>query len=374
MRVLSDYIANRDNNFNLIRFVAASFVLFSHSFPLSSGRSATDPLTPLIGISLGDIAVDVFFILSGFLIIRSLLTRNNLIAFAWNRALRIYPALFVAIIFCVFIVGLSFTKLDKILYLSSPITYEFLIKNITLIFGGYAYLPNVFDTTPWDKAVNGSLWTLVWEVRMYGVLFILGILYTLFNWFNEKRFLFCILIIALTSWLLFVTNHYLGFINHEGASRGLRLMAMFFVGSSFYALNDKIFISLKVTAVMTAALIVAMFKEDVFFTLYYLFIGYIIFSLSYIPAGVIRKFNKLGDYSYGIYIYAFPVQQSIAELVPGISILEMVVFSFFITFILAFASWHLIEKRMMKNKNKYIHIEKNIKHLKRRLSIVFSRL
>lgn len=332
MRVLSSYTENRNNNLNLIRFVAASLVLFSHSFPLSLGRSHSDPFASLTGISLGDIAVDVFFILSGYLILRSLLTRNNLIAFAWNRILRIYPALFVAIFFCVFIVGLFFTTLDINLYLSNPEIYKFSIKNITLLFGGYGYLPNVFDTVPFDKAVNGSLWTLVWEVRMYGVLFILGIFYTLFGWLNEKRFLFFILIIGLTSWLLFVSNHFYSFINHEGASRGLRLMAMFFVGSSFYALKDKIFISLKVTISMIIALSFAVSFEDVFFILYYLFIGYIIFSLSFVPTGAIRKFNQLGDYSYGIYIYAFPVQQSIAELVPGVSTLEMIVISFFTTF------------------------------------------
>ena len=80
-------------------------------------------------------------------------------------------------------------------------------------------------------------------------------------------------------------------------------------------------------------------------------------SLAYIPSGAIRGFNKYGDYSYGMYIYAFPIQQSVAALIPGISVLAMIVISFIITFILAFISWHVVEKKMLKYKDKYVYIE-----------------
>lgn len=72
------------------------------------------------------------------------------------------------------------------------------------------------------------------------------------------------------------------------------------------------------------------------------------------------------------YIYAFPVQQSVVALVPNLSVLKMVVISFVITFIFAFTSWHLVEKKMLKNKNKFFYFENRFKSIKK-LSTVFTR-
>ena len=124
--VISKYTNSRDNNFNFIRFFAALLVLYSHSFPLS-GVNETEPFVKYTGISGGTIAVDVFFISSGFLIANSFFERNNIIAFIWARVLRIYPALVVATIFCVFVVGLYFTKDWWSLYLYNSKTHRYLL-------------------------------------------------------------------------------------------------------------------------------------------------------------------------------------------------------------------------------------------------------
>jgi peptidoglycan/LPS O-acetylase OafA/YrhL len=103
---LGDYVGGRDNNFNLIRFLAASAVLLSHSFPLSNGDPTTEPLRSWLGLSAGEIAVDVFFLTSGFLVAGSLLTRHSVSGFAVARALRIYPAMVVSVLLTVPVVGL----------------------------------------------------------------------------------------------------------------------------------------------------------------------------------------------------------------------------------------------------------------------------
>ena len=133
-RALSTYTTSRDNNFNLIRFVAALLVLHSHSFALALGSGDAEPLRNTIGMTWGIIAVDIFFITSGFLITSSYFARNNLLFFAWARILRIYPALIAAILFCVFIVGLWFTTHSAWEYLTSGQTLKFLLKNVFFVF------------------------------------------------------------------------------------------------------------------------------------------------------------------------------------------------------------------------------------------------
>tara|TARA_B110000211_G_C14085065_1_gene556314 strand:- start:4104 stop:4340 length:237 start_codon:yes stop_codon:yes gene_type:complete len=75
-KLLVDFLESRDNNFNLIRFIAAFGVLFSHSFSLALGSSETEPFKQVLGMSFGQIAVDIFFISSGFLIANSLFVKK----------------------------------------------------------------------------------------------------------------------------------------------------------------------------------------------------------------------------------------------------------------------------------------------------------
>ena len=125
---LAGYTTGRDNNFNLIRFLAAFLVLFSHSFPLV-GVGGKEPLYETVGMTWGEVAVDIFFITSGFLITGSYFSRGSLQAFVRARLLRIYPALVVAVIFYVFVIGMHFTTLSAYEYLLNHQTQKYFIKN-----------------------------------------------------------------------------------------------------------------------------------------------------------------------------------------------------------------------------------------------------
>lgn len=129
-------------------------MLFSHSFALALGSGNFEPLRSTIGMTWGDIAVDIFFVTSGFLITSSYLSRNNIIEFAWARVLRIYPALIAAILFCTFVVGLWFTENSLSEYFSNQQTLKYFIKNSTLFFGVEYRLPGVFLDVPYKEAVN----------------------------------------------------------------------------------------------------------------------------------------------------------------------------------------------------------------------------
>jgi peptidoglycan/LPS O-acetylase OafA/YrhL len=371
MKTMSDYLssysASRDNNFNLIRFVAASLVLFSHSFALAIGSASAEPLKSTIGMTWGDIAVDVFFVTSGFLITGSHLSSQSVFAFAWARVLRIYPALIAATLFSVFVLGLWLTTAGTMEYLLSSQTYKFLLKNSILIFGIEWALPGVFTDVPWKYAVNGSLWTLPNEIAMYAMLaVVLGVTGGLTRWMKCWSTRNVVLLIAAVSTALHIALYFYPVFDKTFT----RLLSMFFTGAAFYFWRDKIRLLPLIALIGFLILMISAMHKNVFFLLYCMLLPYLVFFVAYVPSGGVRNFNKMGDYSYGVYIYAFPVQQSVASLIPGVSVSMMIFVSFAVTLILAVISWHLIEKRFLKMKGTHVHIQgalsrmrKSVQHL-----------
>ena len=156
---LSKKVSERNDNFQLLRFLAASMVVIGHSFILSSGQYFSDPLSQSRHFALGELAVNVFFFTSGFLVIGSLFRNKSVLAFVWARVLRIYPALAVAVLFSVFIVGACFSSLPIQEYLVNPDVWNYLFRNIILVSPQIpALLPGVFEGNPMPTPlVNGSL-------------------------------------------------------------------------------------------------------------------------------------------------------------------------------------------------------------------------
>jgi len=345
---LSDYTISRNNNFNLIRFIVAVLVLFSHSFALVLGVADTEPLVVLVGMTAGTIAVDVFFIASGFLITSSYVARNNLLTFFWARLLRIYPALIISVLFCVFVLGPLFTKNNLDDYLSDSQTYRYLVKNAILFFGVEYRLPGVFLDLPYAAIVNGSLWTLPYEVRLYVILALTlcttTYLATRINCVNIRNSL---LLVAALSVVVNIINYFQPLL----PTAFIRLLSMFFIGSVFFVWRDAIFLSSKLAlCCLVLLLITSLISTDKFLLIYWLTLPYLVFYTAYVPSGIIRKFNECGDYSYGLYIYAFPVQQSAVALFPKISVLSMMLVAFCGALILSILSWHLIESPFLRMK------------------------
>jgi len=121
------------------------------------------------------------------------------------------------------------------------------------------------------------------------------------------------------------------------------------MGSSLYFWREKLFMNRITFAALPLIVIAAslLIGPSVAFPLYLLCVAPFMLHLAYIPGGPIRRFNSWGDYSYGVYIYAFPVQQTLALLFPKITILAMAGSAGVISFALAFCSWNLVEKRAM---------------------------
>ena len=342
---LSDAAIGKDNNFNLVRLVAAFAVLLTHSFAIATGDPRTEPLRMWLGMTIGDFAVDGFFITSGFLVTASLARRQSTRDFVRARVLRIYPALLVMVGLTVFVVGPLLTALSVVDYLSHSATLRYLAKCATLIFGVAYLLPGVFEGNPY-KAVNGSLWSMPWELRMY--LLLLGL------WLGAKfvtrgrgrAWEASILIVFIISALSLVVAHFA----MPRLALESSLLFMFFTGAAFHVLRERIVLRASGALTVAAALFLATVNKDFFFLVYSGGFAYLLMYLAYAPAGVFRNFNRLGDYSYGTYIYAFPVQQLITAARPGISVSELFLISAPATLALAVASWHLIEHRALRLK------------------------
>jgi peptidoglycan/LPS O-acetylase OafA/YrhL len=344
---LSDFTQSRDNNFNLIRIIAAYAVLVSHSFALPEKPGAADPALGLLGMTLGSMAVDVFFLTSGFLVTASLLTRQCTVEFIWARVLRIFPALLAMLLLSVFGLGLFFTSLPWPDYLADPKVYKYFAKCLTLL-GGVAYeLPGVFEGNPYTKAVNGSLWSMPFEVRLYAILAGLWLVFRLIPRFRAPAFKFAIVTGVILAGLA-LGLHQFGIIKHGGQFAKLALM--FFTGGSFFIFKEKIRLSRPVFYGLLALLALAALHKPLFFFVYLATLPYLLFFAAYVPSGLIRHYNRLGDYSYGIYIYAFPVQQSAIALLPGVSVLSVVLISSGMALLFAVLSWHCLEKHALKLK------------------------
>ena len=338
---LGYYSEGLDNNYKLIRFLMASLVLFSHCYPLTRGYESADAFNTILGFnSFGGIAVDVFMIVSGFLITRSLLNRPSLLSFLEARVLRIFPALIVANIFAVFFVGVMVTRLSVHDYFSHSSWREYLFYN-SLLLDNSGRLAGVFESNPYAGPVNGSLWTLPTEFRLYIVFAALG----LFGIHRKKPLFNALAIISyVLLWYkadMFPEISRLFIIEFTG---------YFLVGAIFYLNRDKIPVNTFI-ALSVAGLLILSRNTFLFNSILPVGMAYLVFWLAYSPFfQPLKGFNRIGDYSYGIYIYAYPVQQSIAAFYSGITPVKMLLLAYPIVFLLAFLSWRLIEQRALEYK------------------------
>lgn len=342
----------RDNNYNLLRFLAAAVVIYSHSFPMSGVRS--DPLERLVGFSLGHLAVDVFFVISGFLVTGSLLARRDLGSFVKARALRLFPVLVVGALLGAFVVGPLQTELPLGAYLANPATWKFVAMNSVPWPLGVCYtLPGVFQHVPVRGAVNGSLWSLPWELSMYVTLAALGALaYTGRRVLSEPALRRVLVAIGVAATVGFTVYEAFDFPYEFHVSQFLRLTSLFFGGATLLVMSERVRLSGWI-ALGAAVLLVADFLlPRPLMAVYAVTLVYLVIWLAYAPGGPLALYNKAGDYSYGTYVYAFPIGQCVAAWIPGASATTILLVTLPVTLALAIPSWHLLEERMLALKPK----------------------
>jgi peptidoglycan/LPS O-acetylase OafA/YrhL len=300
--------SHRANNFDILRLIAALSVIFSHSFLIAEGTQAREPFVILTGSQcvLGLVGVFVFFVISGYLVTESFCRQPSPGRFALRRMLRIYPGLLVNIAACAFLLGPIVTTLPLREYFGGPELREFLWKTFVLQ-PGELHLPGVvFSHNAVGRHLNGSLWSLRYEILMYVMVGGLGLLRLL-------RLSTCLVLTAAG----------IAAVYFEDVLRPLGeiqqwtwLLGFFASGMALHFLRDRI--------VFSGRWALAAFAGLVLFTAIGRLIMLFPLAGAYLVLWFARRYDKwldysryCGDLSYGIYIYGWPLEEFVFWLSGG---------------------------------------------------------
>jgi peptidoglycan/LPS O-acetylase OafA/YrhL len=336
---------DRANNFDGLRLLAATSVIFSHAFLLSQGGQDNEPLMLITGgqTILGVVGVFVFFVISGFLVTQSFEATDAPLRFLAKRALRIYPGFALCILLCTFVLGPLVTALPLRQYLASAGTYDFLVNNLTMNVE-HNSLPGVrFTGFDIGTIVDGPLWSLPCEVMMYLMVLVLGSLRLLRLWTLTPLLALGLVCI----WLDTASGKY--FIGDFLGSVGW-LLGFFVAGMILYKLRGSRLFDARVALAALVGLIVSV-PLGQFILLFPLFGAYLIIYLALAPWLPIIPAARFGDLSYGLYIYGWPVEQTLLHARDGgLAWWQLFPLALLITAAIAFVSWHLLEKRALRLK------------------------
>ncbi len=345
---LAEVATGRDNNFDVLRLLAATLVLFSHAFTLT-GRD--EPFDGLSGETLGGIGVAVFFAMSGFLVTKSWIADPSLRRFARKRALRILPGLLVAALVTAFVVGPLVTTLPLATYLTDPAIPRYVLTT-ALLTGSSGRLPGVFASNPEAAIVNGSLWTLPIEATAYVGVAVAGVLGLL-----AARRPVVAIFVALVAATLVLDALVDGPFQDRGpavlaAYFTLRFGAYFAAGALLFLHRDRVVLRGR-TALLLLAVWVASWSTPYAFAPAAVALPYAVLYLAFRPIPGLRLLTRFGDVSYGTYIYAFPIQQSlVAALGPDLGPAGLFALALPLTWLVGLASWRLVERPALRLKRR----------------------
>lgn len=325
----------RDNNLNLLRMAAAAAVLVSHAWPIALGPGAVQPLKAALGETLGTYAVYIFFVLSGFLIAASFERSGGAGNFWAARGARLFPGLVVANLLLVFLLGPLTTLRDLGAYFGAGETWAFLLGNSAILKPVFS-LPGVFETNPYPT-VHGSIWTLRHELACYLLLFGLGMAGLL------ARRTVLLVAVPLVYLGLWAGKLWLGPALPGVVREFIPLSFPFMLGALAWVWRARIPLSLWGVA-LSVGLAWLCQATPLAWLAQMLCLAYLSFWLAYVPGGWLRGYNRLGDYSYGLYIYAFPIQGLVVWAFGPTTPLVHCLLAFPPTLALAVLSWHLVER------------------------------
>ncbi|EHD13842.1 hypothetical protein CIN_12010 [Commensalibacter intestini A911] len=351
--LLNDLLKKENNNLDLFRLIAAFMVIYAHAYPLLPTPGKQDPLLTITWFEdIGGLAVKIFFFLSGLLVTNSLLIKKNIITFIISRLFRIYPALITLLIITTFIIGPLFSSLSFYDYYTSPLTHIYFFNN--LILKTAYFLPGVFVHNPYPL-FNGSLWTLPFEATCY-------ILLSVFFLLGGFRFKGMIILIFIILVIDTIYNNHLVITWYANGNHRETLLAPSFSFGCLLAVY-KHYIKINLWIVLASFSLFVIFGHSAYnFYFFYLCVFISILYISSLKFIIKVKFSA--DISYGVYLWAFPIQQIIILEFPQYNLLFNQIISMIIASIAGLLSWYCIEKNSIclgKYINKKLQLTKTIR-------------
>lgn len=334
------------NNFDFLRLLFSLFVVIAHSYILSGSTIKENWVTQVTSgqIELSSLGVNGFFIISGYLIVKSLERSKTVLNYFWKRVLRLYPALFIVLLLTIILA--PFVYENTIPYLQNKNVHLYLMRNLSLYNLKYD-INGVFINNPYPNVINGSLWTLCYEFTCYVLLIPLFFV----NDKNLKLFL------VLLAFILFfvIGNNFIELVKSISLY-GLDSVYFFKLGTFFLAgvllallrieeLNYGVFSILGVL-LLTVLIIYLGFYKNV----EHILLPLIVLLVGLYPLKPFNQIHVLGDFSYGIYIYSFPIQQTLMYYFK-FDTYSLMFWSVLLSFIFGYLSWNIIEKRTLVFKN-----------------------
>lgn len=330
------------DNFNFLRLLAAWLVLFSHAYPLT-GAGAAEPLLALTSgkMTLGTLAVGMFFSISGYLITGSAYARSSFGSFLSARVRRIFPALTVVVVLSAIALGPLMTSLSLIHYFSNTSVLTYVLRNLSLFHLQYG-LPGVFDATPYGAVVNGSLWTLPIEFALYLAIGASVFGLRLLGWQQRPLIpLLAIGAISLTCWYLLL----------QGSTSGAVLLIPYFMLGSACRLSRRwlAFKGVIAASLLAMAMLGSLANWKIFPMLASCAISYGTLWFAGNRNWIV-PFNaeRIGDLSYGIYLFAFPVQQTVLALGLAHTPEMLALVATLLVLPLAWGTWRGIERHFVR--------------------------
>ena len=334
--------------FDHLRIGLSLSILLWHSFSNSYGLRYAEslpafPVPPLLSALL-----PMFFGLSGFLVTGSALRTNDVKTFLTFRTLRILPALFTEITLSALILGPLLTSFTLIQYFSDPSFYEYFGSLIGRV---RFNLPGLFLDNPTPNFVNFALWTVAPEILCYIAMTLLMVS----GYYKNAR---AVLLITLAyAVICIMLDSIAPPIRVAEVLPSKSLILSFLVGAVVFLFRRRIIYS-KVAAFMslvvatTLAFAAQRFSNPL---LMYMSIPGYVYVVAVLGLTNMPKIPLLssGDYSYGVYIYGFPIQQTIARFVSEQDALVNFAIALPTTLVVAAISWHLVEKPFLALRHRF---------------------
>jgi len=341
------------NNFGVLRLCFAVLVILSHSFELIDGDRSREPLTRLFGVmSFGGLGVYGFFLISGYLITKSFIRSKSSIEFLYKRILRIYPGFIAAYLICIFVLGP---------FVGGELQSLSVLRTITRVFFLQPPIMDGVFPNSYYAALNGSMWTIAYEFRCYLFVLALGVLGLL-----HKRNI----ILLMTAMFLFLTVLHPAIFDYFPRQLVLflgdpfetvPLVSVFGVGALFYLYRDYVIYDWRLAVAASASLFCSMYSASFAVAAFAVFGGYLVFWIAFnVKSSMLNNIGKKVDLSYGIYLYAWPVQKVLiwwrGDLSPWVVFLG----STMIAAVFALMSWRLVEKPFLDLKSAFVFPRKAI--------------